>query len=162
MAAELVFYGQNTTGVGGDMASVTWRAAWMVGSAAMAPAPVDLSDRIEDPDERRRQEERVAERFVALGNTIMHRSGSGMLDEQPLAATLGDPAKRRNAAMLLGQAMVVAYATVRANRDAVEAVADELVDKRELYGDEVVRLLDSVQLRKPTIDVLEESTWPAI
>src|SRR3954467_10469271 len=53
MAAELVFYGQNTTGVGGDIASVTARAAGMVGFAAMAPARVDLGDRIADPDERR-------------------------------------------------------------------------------------------------------------
>jgi ATP-dependent Zn protease len=162
MAAELVFYGQNTTGVGGDMASVTWRAAWMVGAAAMAPAPVDLSDRIDDPEKRREAEKRIEDRFIALGNTIMHRSGSGMLDEQPLAATLSDGAKRRLVAMLLGQAMVVAYATIRANKDAVEAVADKLVEARELYGDEVVQLLDSVGLRKPEIDVLEEATWPAI
>ncbi len=40
MAAELVFYGQNTTGVGGDVYSVTYRAARMVGAAAMAPAPI--------------------------------------------------------------------------------------------------------------------------
>jgi cell division protease FtsH len=162
MAAELVFYGQNTTGVGGDVASVTMRAAGMVGFAAMAPAPVDLSDRIEDPETRREEEQRIEERFVKLGNTIMHRSGSGMLDAQPLAATLGDPAKRRMVAMLLGQAMVVAYATIVQNKDATERVADVLVEQRELYGDEVVQLLDSVQLRKPEIDVLEDSTWPAI
>jgi ATP-dependent Zn protease len=162
MAAELVFYGQNTTGVGGDVASVTMRAAGMVGFAAMAPSPVDLSDRIEDPETRREEEKRIEDRFVKLGNTIMHRSGSGMLDAQPLAATLGDPAKRRLVSMLLGQAMVVAYATIRANKDATEQVADKLVEKRELYGDEVVQLLDSVQLHKPTIDVLEDAAWPAI
>jgi ATP-dependent Zn protease len=162
MAAELVFYGQNTTGVGGDVASVTMRAAGMVGFAAMAPSPVDLSDRIEDPEERREAEKRVQERFIDLGNTIMHRSGSGMLDAQPLAATLGDPAKRRLVAQLLGQAMVIAYATITANRAATERVADELVERRELYGDEVVTLLDSVELHKPEIDVLEESAWPAI
>jgi len=162
MAAELVFYGQNTTGVGGDVASVTMRAAGMVGFAAMAPARVDLSDRIDDPEERREAEERVQKRFTELGNTIMHRSGSGMLDAQPLAAVFGDPAKRRLVAELLGQAMVVAYNTIVTNRQATERVADELVAKRELYGDEVVALLDSVQLHKPEIDVLEDATWPAI
>jgi hypothetical protein len=85
-----------------------------------------------------------------------------MLDAQPLAAVFGDPAKRRLVAELLGQAMVVAYNTILANRAATEHVADALVAKRELYGDEVVALLDSVDLRKPEIDVLEESTWPAI
>jgi cell division protease FtsH len=162
MAAEIVFYGQNTTGVGGDMASVTFRAAWMVGSAAMAPAPVDLSDVIEDPELRRAEEQRIEERFARLGDTLMHRSGSGMMDSQPLAAVFGDRAKRHAVSMLLGQAMVVAYQTIVQNKEATERVADELIAQREIYGDDVVRLLDSVQLRKPEIDVLEESTWPAI
>jgi ATP-dependent Zn protease len=162
MAAELVFYGQNTTGVGGDVASVTARAAGMVGFAAMAPTAVDLSDRIEDAEERERAEERVDKRFVTLGNRIMHRSGSGMLDSQPLAAVLGDPEKRKLVAGLIGQAMVVAYNTVRVNREGTEKVADALVEKRELYGDDVVRLLDSVGLQKPVIDVLQEEAWPAI
>src|SRR6185312_1414007 len=37
MAAEVVFYGQNTTGVGGDVHAVTFVAGRMVGFAAMAP-----------------------------------------------------------------------------------------------------------------------------
>jgi ATP-dependent Zn protease len=159
MAAELVFYGQNTSGVGGDIASVTWQAAWMVGASAMAPARVDLSDRIEDPELREQEEKRVTERFAALGNALMHRSGSLGDREQ---AVLGDRAKRELVVQLLGQAMVVAYNTIRANRAAVERVADRLVEEREIYGDDVVRLLDSVELRKPTIDVLAEDTWPAI
>src|SRR6266542_6601240 len=43
MAAENVFYGENSTGVGGDVQSGTARAAWMVGSCAMAPVPVALN-----------------------------------------------------------------------------------------------------------------------
>ena len=42
MAAERVFYGENSTGVGGDVMSATTRAAWMVGSCAMGPEPVHL------------------------------------------------------------------------------------------------------------------------
>ena len=57
---------------------------------------------------------------------------------------------------------MVAYATIRHNRDGTDKVATELVHKRELYGDEVVALLDSCGLEKPTIDVLDEATWPAI
>jgi len=37
-----------------------------------------------------------------------------------------------------------------------------LVAKREMYGDEVIALLDEAELRKPEIDVLDEATWPAI
>jgi ATP-dependent Zn protease len=162
MAAEIVFYGQNTTGVGGAVAHVTMRAAGMVGFAAMSPSIVDLSDRIEDPEEREAAEKKVTERFLRLGNQIMHRSGSSMFDSQPMAAVLADGEKRKLVAALIGQAMVVAYNTILHNREATETVADALVEKRELYGDEVVHLLDSVNLCKPEIDVLDEAAWPAI
>ena len=55
MAAEHVFYGQNTTGVTGDVNSVTSRAAMMVGYRAMGPAPLDLSDRVEARGRARRR-----------------------------------------------------------------------------------------------------------
>ena len=41
MAAERVFYGENSTGVGGDVQTATAQAAWMVGASAMGPEPVD-------------------------------------------------------------------------------------------------------------------------
>jgi ATP-dependent Zn protease len=162
MAAEHVFYGQNTTGVGGDVNSVTNQAARMVGHHAMAPAPIDLSDRIEDPDEREAAEERVLERFEKLGYQIMHRSGGGVMDSNPHAATLGDPDKRKLVAGLLGQAFVVAWCTVRHNKRSTERIAERLIESGELYGDEVTDLLDRVGLNRPQIDVLEESTWPVI
>ena len=62
MAAEYVFYGQNTTGVGGDVHSATCDAARMVGRHAMGPARIDLSDRIEDREERADEEKRITER----------------------------------------------------------------------------------------------------
>jgi hypothetical protein len=63
---------------------------------------------------------------------------------------------------LLGQAFVVAYQTVIQNREGTERVADELIRAGELYGDDVMSLLDGVGLRKPTIHVLDEAAWPAI
>jgi len=51
---------------------------------------------------------------------------------------------------------------VMANRDAVDRVADVLVDRRELHGDEVVRLLDAQALRIPEVDLLEEDAWPKL
>jgi ATP-dependent Zn protease len=162
MAAEVVFYGQNTTGVGGDVNSVTRQAAGMVGYAAMGPSRVDLSDRIQDREERDRREEEIEERFLRLGNQIIHRSGGGMLDPQPMAAVLGDPAKRNLVAGLVGQAFVVAYNTIVQNRDATDKVADTLIEKGEIYGDDVMKLLDSVGLEKPEIDVLDEAMWPTI
>ncbi len=63
---------------------------------------------------------------------------------------------------LLGQAYVVAYNTIRANREGTEHVAERLVDRREIYGDDVVALLDEAKLSKPGIDVLDGDAWPAI
>ena len=74
MAAEHNFYGQTTTGVGGDIGMVTWRAAQMVGRHGMGPAPIDLTDRIADEEKREEAEKKVAERFEKLGLQLMHRS----------------------------------------------------------------------------------------
>jgi hypothetical protein len=41
-------------------------------------------------------------------------------------------------------------------------VADALVQKRELYGDEVVALLEAAGPEAPAIDVLDETIWPRI
>jgi cell division protease FtsH len=162
MAAEHVFYGQNTTGVGGDVQSVTYLAARMVGVHAMAPAPVDLADRIEDLEEREEAERRVMERFERLGYQIMHRSGGGMMDGNPFQSTLGDRSKSRLVAGLLGQAFIVAHATIRHNRDSTDYVADRLMAAGELYGHEVTDLLEEAELSKPAIDVLDEDLWPRI
>jgi len=139
--------------------SVTWVAGRMVGFAAMAPQRVDLSDRIEDRDARIEEEDRVMERFERIGTQIMHRSG-GLMDEF-MRQILNDRAKRELAAGLLGQAYVLAYNTIKVNKEGVAHVADVLVAKREIYGDDVVALLDEANLRKPEIDVLDEDAWPA-
>ena len=52
---------------------------------------------------------------------------------------------------------------IRANREAVAAVAEALVQHKELYGDEVVELLRGGRRRaRPVIDVLDESIWPKV
>jgi hypothetical protein len=161
MAAEYVFYGQSTTGVTGDVQMATNRAALMVGFRAMGPARIDLSSRIADPEERTAAEQRVRERFQALGHQILGRAPGG-LDTNQFRATLSDPHKVPLVAELLGQAFVVAYQTMLQNREGTERVAEELIAAGELYGEDVMALLDSVGLRKPEIDVLDEATWPAI
>jgi cell division protease FtsH len=162
MAAEYVFYGQNTTGVGGDLGQTTRLASLMVGVHGMAPAPIDLSDRIEDPEAREEAERKAKDRFEQLGFQLMHRSGSGALADDAFASALGDPDKRRLIAGLLGQAFVVAWNTIRLNREGTEHVAERLIAAGELYGDDVTDLLDGAVLRKPAIDVTDETTWPAI
>jgi hypothetical protein len=36
------------------------------------------------------------------------------------------------------------------------------VERKELHGDEVGELLDSVELRKPDLDLMNPATWPAV
>jgi hypothetical protein len=44
----------------------------------------------------------------------------------------------------------------------VEKVAVALMERGEMYGNEVVDLLDNVGLVRPEIDVLDEATWPKV
>jgi ATP-dependent Zn protease len=162
MAAEHVFYGENGVGVGGDIQSATWRAARMVGMSGMGPEPLDLRGRV--PKDRRDQvEQELMERFERIGLRIMNRArASSAMESDPMSAVLGDPAKREAAAQILGQAYLTAVCCIRINREAVARVADALVLRRELYGDEVVDLLEAAEPRAPTIDVLDERIWPKV
>jgi cell division protease FtsH len=163
MAAETVFYGQNSTGVGGDVESATFGAAIMVGFASMAPEPIDLSDRISDPERADELEEEVAKHYEAIGMRIMNRSiGGGGMNANEIAPILTDPIKKRAVAGLLGQAFVTAYVLVQRNQEGVEKIAEALMERGELYGNEVVDLLDNAGLVKPTVDVLDEATWPKV
>jgi hypothetical protein len=51
---------------------------------------------------------------------------------------------------------------VRQNRKGIEKIADEVVARREIYGDELVELLDGARLEPAKLDLLEEKTWPTL
>ncbi len=161
MAAEQVFYGENATGVGGDLQSATGRAAWMVGVSGMGPDTITLNGRPRSAEKREEERLRLAKRFESIGLQLMNRA-SGDFQHDSIAAVLRDPTKRTLAAQIIGQAYVHAYNLVAQNQAAVEAIADQLVARRELYGDELVDLLNSVGLKEPTIDLAEEETWPTL
>jgi DNA-binding NarL/FixJ family response regulator len=63
---------------------------------------------------------------------------------------------------LLGYTYYVAYNCMKQNKDGVQKVAEKLIERREMHGDEVVELLDSANLKPAKIDYLEESTWPRL
>ena len=48
------------------------------------------------------------------------------------------------------------------NRQGVERVAEVLIERREMHGDEVVELLDSLELKVPETDLLEDGVWPRV
>ena len=75
---------------------------------------------------------------------------------------LSDGDKRALAAQILGQAYVSAYNLVVHNKDAVEQIADELVVRREVFGDELVEILDGAKLTMPEIDYANEDAWPTM
>jgi len=172
MAAERVFYGENSTGVGGDVQSATARAAWMGGACGMAPEAHELNGRGNGRVASRVKaaagaaEEKVDDvmkRFEQIGLQIMNRTGDGgPLGHDPLAGVLGDPHKRVLAAQLLGQAYVTAYALISHNKRAVEQIADALIEKKELFGDELVGILESAKLQIPKVDLSEAKAWPAV
>jgi ATP-dependent Zn protease len=159
MASEHVFYGENTGGVSHDVETATALATFMVGVYAMGPEPIHL--RGLDHDEQ--AHERVVKRLEEIGGTIMNRaSGVGPYSENPLGAVLGDRQKRAAAAQILGQAYVTAFALMAANREPIERIADTLVERKEMHGDEVVDLLNSVALKRPELDLMDDRTWPQV
>jgi cell division protease FtsH len=159
MAAEHVFYGENSQGVAGDVQSATATAAAMVGMWAMGPDPVHMGGSMELSDEA----EAVLKRLEKIGSTIMNRaSGGAMFESDPVGSILRNPDKKRAAAQILGQAYVTAYALMDTNRDGLERIADALIEHKELHGDEVGELLDTVRLHKPELDLMNPATWPAV
>jgi ATP-dependent Zn protease len=161
MAAEQVFYGENSQGVGGDVDHATSLAAMMVGVWGMGPDPVHMHLSQDDTEEL----ERVMDRLERIGGTIMNRArmgAGGFGSGDPIAAVLGDREKRRAAAQLLGQAYVSAYALMAANREPLDRIADALIERKEIYGDEVVELLDRVGLRRPELELMDDGTWPKV
>ena len=80
----------------------------------------------------------------------------------PVAGVLSDPHKRTLAAQILGQAYIKAHHLMAHNREGIELVAGALIERKELYGDELVELLESANLTAPEIDLLDENSWPRI
>ena len=75
---------------------------------------------------------------------------------------LGDRYKRALLGQILGQAYVAAHNLIVANRESVEQIADVLAARRELFGDELLSLLDGAKLTIPEVDLSEESSWPTM
>jgi len=165
IAAEQVFYGENSNGVGGDMQSTTAQAAVMVGFSAMGPQRVEFEPgRFRTKSEEDEARKKVMARFEEIGYMLISRgstAGSAM-SANPIGTILSDPHKRRLAAQILGQAYFTAYVFVTQNKAAVERIADTLVERREMHGDEVTEMLDHVELKPAHVDYLEERSWPRL
>ena len=160
MAAEIVFFGENSVGVGGDLQSATGRASWMVGASGMSPMPLELSGHTFADESEDQTRERVMKRFEDIGVRLLNRTQSSGMGGSPVASILGDPRKQRYAAEFLGHAFVTAYNLILENKDKIEHVADTVIEKKEIYGNDLVRLLDSQNFVRPEIDWSNEASWP--
>jgi hypothetical protein len=139
--------------------SVTAQTAGMVGAAAMGPQPFHATPKEGETEDEARA--RVLERFEGIGLQIMNRMGSGDAHmPDPIGGALSDPAKRRVGSQIIGQAYVVAHNLAKENQEALGRIADVLMDKKEIFGDDLLDLLDSVGLRIPELDYGDESVWP--
>jgi ATP-dependent Zn protease len=158
IATEQVFYGQNSNGVTGDMNAATTLACMMVGAYAMAPQRIDFGDRFPRKADEDAARKRIMDRFDEIGSRLL----SVATVPPDLTSVLRTPDKRRAAAQLLGEAYFIAHVFVLQNRDRIEKVAERLIERRELYGDDVVELLDEVELQPAVLDYTQERTWPRL
>ncbi len=146
MAAEHVFYGENSQGVAGDVQSATATAAAMVGMWAMGPDPVHIGgehrssptsaeavarapgdDRLDDHEPRQRRWRCSTE---IRSGAVLRRPGQ--------EARCGPDPRPGLRDRLRADGRPTATDWTR--------IADALVERKELHGDEVGELLDSVQL----------------
>ncbi|MGN6242736.1 MAG: AAA family ATPase [Motilibacteraceae bacterium] len=113
--AEELFFGDVSTGPGGDLLYATNVAAQMVGAAGMTDTLVS---------------------FAAV------QSGS-FSSTNLVGRVLGDGDGRRRVEELLSAQKVVARGLLEANRGLVEALRDALLDRHELVGHEITDVLEA-------------------
>ena len=157
MAAERVFYGENSNGVGGDIQSATAQGHMdgrRIGDGEpFEVTPLDGRGRGARAHPQALPEDRRADHEPHERRRAVHREPDRRRPRRPRQA----PPRR---AQILGQAYVSAYNLILHNKDAVEKIADALVERREVFGDELLAILDGVGLKKPELDLAQEDTWP--
>jgi cell division protease FtsH len=112
MAAEELWFGESTTGPGGDLVGATEIAAQMVGVLGMTDSLIS---------------------YLAVEE--------GLNERNVVARVLADPDGRERTERLLRDAKAAAKAQLDGNRLLVEALRDALLEREELLGDEILEVL---------------------
>jgi len=112
MAAEELWFGESTTGPGGDLVGATGIAAQMVGALGMTDSLIS---------------------YVAMEE--------GLNDRNVVARVLSDPDGRERTERLLRDAKAAVKEQLDRNRVLVEALRDALLERDELIGDEILEVL---------------------
>ncbi len=138
IAAERVFYGENSAGVFGDLMSATREACHMVGLVGMGGEQLPPN---------------IARKAVGIGENLISSAelvSSGLTEGGTIpAAVLRNPLARRTVAEVLGAAFIDCWRLMYVNREAIDQAVEALIAQGELVGDEIKGLLDSVGLRFP-------------
>jgi len=142
LAAERVFYGENSSGVSGDLMQCTNLACHIVGVWGMGPDALDpvLSQKAANLGEVLISR---AEEAVAAGGPLLGGGGS-------ILGPVLQGSSRRVVAQVMGAAYIDAWRLMYVNQEAIDEAAEALIAQGELVGDEVGALLASVSLRMPT------------
>jgi ATP-dependent Zn protease len=152
IAAEHVFYEQNAGGVYSDLGMSTSTAMTMVDFFGMAPSIPKPNGHKFDDESEDDTIRRIKLRYQDIGNRLLSSAG-GQDQIQGI--------KRAYAAELMGEAFAIAYNTIKLNKDAIERIADALIEEKEIMGDALLKLLDDQQLKVPEeIDWTSEESWP--
>jgi cell division protease FtsH len=123
MSAEELFFGESGTGPSGDLVHATRIAAQMVGSYGMA------------------------------GSLVSYEAvEAGPISQGIVGKVLGNEDARAAVEKLLAQAKADVQALLDDNRHLVIALRDELLERSELVGDEIVDVLREAEARKPLAD----------
>jgi ATP-dependent Zn protease len=136
LAAERVFYGENSSGVTMDLIQATDNAAHIVGVWGMGPEQLDST-----------MSRKAADFGEYLISCVEAVSVLGDSPSSPTAAALRNPLTRRTIAQVIGAAYIDCWRLMYVNRDAIDLAAEALMQQGELRGDEIEGLLDSVNLR---------------
>ncbi len=137
IAAERVFYGENSSGVSADLAMSTRAACIMAGLVGMGGEQLPPH---------------LARKAVSIGETLISaaEAGGAFGVENPISTVLRNPLSRRTVAQILGAAYIDCWRLMYVNQEAIDQAAEALIAQGELVGDEIKGLLDSVGLRFPT------------
>jgi ATP-dependent Zn protease len=138
IACEQVFYGENTSGVGGDLEQATAIACSMVGTSGMSPEDLDSQMSIKAVN--------IGEQLIS----VVDLTGGAHIQSTWSGAVLANPRGRRVVAQLLGAAYIDDWRLMNVNKEAIDQAAEALMAQGELMGDEISGLLESVGLRETT------------
>jgi ATP-dependent Zn protease len=123
--AEEIFFGDVSTGPGGDLLYATNCAAEMVGAHGMEESLIS---------------------YLAVQN-------SAFSDTNIVGRVLADPQGRQAVEDVLQKHKQRARELLIENRHLVEALRDALVERHELLGREITEVLEAAQARPATIDL---------